>query len=166
VFVRSTPPTELGLGFLVSEVSRLTREQFNLVAHQIGLTLAQARAMAYLARNEGMSQVELSTLLEVQPITLLRQIDRLEAAGLVERRPHPTDRRAQQLFLTVRSRSTLDKIWALGREIQERAFTGMDERERERLIESLQKVKRNLSAPGRESKVVAPPPRRRRRAAR
>ena len=164
--MRSAPPPEVGLGFLVSEVSRLTREQFNVVAHRIGLTLAQARAMAYLARNEGMSQVELSALLEVQPITLLRQIDRLEAAGLVERRPHPTDRRAQQLFLTSRSRATLDKIWALGREIQERAFNGMDESERERLMSALQKVKRNLSTPVREAKVTGAPPRRRRRATR
>jgi DNA-binding MarR family transcriptional regulator len=150
----------------VSEVSRLTREQFNLVAHRIGLTLAQARALAYLARNEGMSQVELSALLEVQPITLLRQIDRLEAAGLVERRAHPSDRRVQRLFLTPRSRATLDKIWSFGREIQERAFVGMDERERERLIESLHKVKRNLSRPVHDANAAAPPPRRRRRATR
>src|SRR5262245_30224349 len=159
-------PPEVGLGFLVSEVSRLTREQFNVVAHEIGLTLAQARAMAYLARNEGISQVELSALLEIQPITLLRQIDRLEAAGLVERRPHPTDRRAQQLHLTPRSRVTLDKIWALGREIQERAFAGLDEQTRVQLLESLTIVKRNLSEPPPQAKPASPLARRRGRAGR
>jgi MarR family transcriptional regulator, transcriptional regulator for hemolysin len=159
-------PPEVGLGFLVAEVSRLTREQFNVVAHEIGLTLAQARAMAYLARNEGISQVELSALLEVQPITLLRQIDRLEAAGLVERRPHPKDRRAQRLYLTPRSRATLDNIWAFGREIQERAFTGLDEKARAQLLESLTIVKRNLSELPQQSKPASPPARRRRRAGR
>ena len=94
--------TNATFGFLVSDVSRMLRENFRTTTPELGLTLAQARVLVHLSRNEGISQVALSALLEIQPITLLRQIDRLEKAGLIERRAHPSDRRAQQLYLTPR----------------------------------------------------------------
>src|SRR4051794_38896269 len=97
-------------GFLVSDVARMLRENFRATAPEFGLTLAQARVLVHLSRNEGISQVALSSLLEIQPITLLRQIDRLEKAGLIERRAHPSDRRAQQLFLTPLSQPLLQRI--------------------------------------------------------
>src|SRR4051812_9261819 len=88
------------LGFLLADVSRLMRRAFQQRLEGSSLTLAQARALIYVSRHEGVRQIDLADLLEIQPITLARLIDQLAAAGLVERRPDPTDRRAYQVFLT------------------------------------------------------------------
>lgn len=138
---------EHNLGFLISDIARLHREQFNEAAQSMDLTLAQARALAHLGRNEGISQVALARLLEVQPITLLRQIDKLEEAGLVERRPNPDDRRAQQLFLTAAAAPLLARISTLGKAMTERSLDGIDTATREHLIETLRQIKDNLSEP-------------------
>jgi DNA-binding MarR family transcriptional regulator len=92
--------------------------------------------------------VALAQLLEIQPITLLRNIDRLEQAGLVERRPNPHDRRAQQLYLTPAAQPLLEKITLLGRNLSDAALKGVDAATREVLIHTLQKVKANLLGPG------------------
>ena len=89
-----------GVGALLVEVGRLLRRNFNRRAQELGLTQAQWQALAHLSRKQGINQACLADLLEVQPITLARLIDRLAAAGWVERRPDPADRRAQRLYLT------------------------------------------------------------------
>src|ERR1700755_3539395 len=91
------------LGFLISDVSRLMRRRFDERARQLGATRAQWRTLTMLSRNEGTNQGALAELLEVEPITLCRMIDRLEESGLVGRRRDPADRRAWQLFLTEKS---------------------------------------------------------------
>ena len=93
------------LGFLISDVSRLMRRRFDERARQLGATRAQWRTLTMLSRNEGLNQGALADLLEVEPITLCRMIDRLEESGLVERRRDPADRRAWQLFLTEKSQA-------------------------------------------------------------
>jgi DNA-binding MarR family transcriptional regulator len=138
------------LGFLVADIARLLRERFNDTANAFGLTLAQGRALVHLARNQGTSQVALAQLLEVQPITLLRLIDRLEESGLVERRPNPNDRRAQQLYLTPAGDRLLDQINLLGSSLTETAMAGLGPRDRDRLITLLGRVKRNLVEPASE----------------
>ncbi len=135
----------VNFGFLVSDVSRMLRENFRTTTPELGLTLAQARVLLHLSRNEGISQVALSAILEIQPITLLRQIDRLEKAGLIERRAHPSDRRAQQLYLTPRSQPLLKKIFDKGAERQDQVMAGLSEEERQQLTSSLLRIKANLS---------------------
>lgn len=88
-----------GFGFLLSDVSRLMRRAFQSRLRDTDLTLAQARTLVHLSRREGLRQVELADLLEIQPINLARLIDQLTAKELVERRADPTDRRAYRLFL-------------------------------------------------------------------
>jgi len=144
--MRFDPNTSLG--FLVSDISRLMRERFNAAAQSIGLTLAQARVLVQLARNEGINQTALAAILEVQPITLLRQIDKLEEAGVVQRRPDPDDRRAQQLFLTDAAEPHLERIFAVGESLSESALAGMDEPSRGLVVDLLQQVRQNLSPPG------------------
>src|SRR5262249_14632668 len=90
---------EQSIGFLISDVSRLLRRNFDKRAQKIGLSRAQWQVLAWLKRNEGISQTQRADLLEMSPMTLVRLIDRLEMNGLVERRAHPTDRRIYQLFL-------------------------------------------------------------------
>lgn len=137
--------TERNLGFLVADITRLLRERFNGTAQSVGLTLAQARALAYLARHQGISQVALARLLEVQPITLLRQLDRLADSGLIERRPHPGDRRAQQLFLTPAAEALFDQLANIGSQLTETAMAGLGNEDREALFRLLGQIKQNLS---------------------
>ena len=135
------------LGFLVADIARLLRERFNDTAQSLGLTLAQGRALLHLARHQGASQVALAQMLEIQPITLLRQIDRLEEAGLVARRPNPSDRRAQQLNLTEHGTALIAEIVALGQTLTDVAMAGLSGTERNRLFDMLGRIKANLSAP-------------------
>jgi DNA-binding MarR family transcriptional regulator len=109
------------------------------------LTLAQARALVYVSRNEGVRQVELAALLEVQPITLARLIDQLDGGGLVERRADRTDRRAYQLYLKPAARAQLAKIARVAAAVREQALRDMDERQAAALLASLQIVRGNLA---------------------
>lgn len=90
------------LGFVLNDVARLMRKRFEQRARaaSLGLTRAQAAVLANLARQEGINQVSLAQILELEPITLARLLDRLQAASLIERRPDPKDRRAHLLYLT------------------------------------------------------------------
>ena len=133
------------LGFLVADIARMLREQFNDTAQSVGLTLAQARTLLHLARNEGISQVSLAQILEVQPITLLRQIDRLEEAGLVRRQTNPADRRAQQLYLTPAAEPLLESISELGGALTDQAFAGFSEERRGLALGLLKEIKNNLA---------------------
>jgi MarR family transcriptional regulator for hemolysin len=145
-------------GFLVSDVARMLRENFRITAPELGLTLAQARVLVHLSRNEGISQVALSAILEIQPITLLRQIDRLERAQLVERRAHPTDRRAQQLYLTPRSQPLVQRIFERSAQDQERVMAGLSIAERAQLQSGLERIKANLAQMAAAASVVADAP--------
>jgi len=133
-------------GFIVSDVTRLLRRSFNRRAQRmgLGLTPAQWQTLAHLRRNEGINQGALAQILEVQPITLSRLIDRLEAAGWVDRRPDPGDRRAVRLFLTAAAEPILDRIRAVAMETIAEAMAGIPDAERERIIDALLIVRENL----------------------
>jgi DNA-binding MarR family transcriptional regulator len=100
--------------------------------------------MAYLARNEGIHQGALAEILEVEPITLVRILDKLEERGLVERRRHPTDRRIRLLFLTDAAREPLMKMLELGNLTRADALFGVTETEGEHLVQLLAQMKINL----------------------
>ncbi len=134
------------LGFLISDVSRLMRRRFDERARALGATRAQWRTLTTLSRNEGLNQGALAELLEVEPITLCRMIDRLEEAGLVERRRDPADRRAWQLFLTDKSKPVLAELKATADELIENVLTGMSEPVRDALGASLNQMRANLLA--------------------
>jgi MarR family transcriptional regulator, transcriptional regulator for hemolysin len=133
------------LGFLLHDVARLLRKRFDQRARTLGLTRAQWSVLAHLSRQEGLNQSALADILEIEPITLARLLDRLEAARLVERRPDPADRRARLLYLTAPARPLLDDMRALGAATREEALCGISEAARERLIDTLQSMKKNLS---------------------
>ncbi len=133
------------LGFLVSDVARMLRQAFNRCVAPIGLTQAQARVLLHLARCEGVSQKALADILEIQPITLLRQLDKLAEQGLIERRPNPSDRRAQCLFLTRASEPLLAEVWAVGERLREQLVAGLDEADARHLVSMLQQLRSNLS---------------------
>lgn len=131
-------------GFLVSDVSRLIRKRFDERARTIGATRAQWRTLTTLSRNEGLNQGGLAELLEVEPITLCRMIDRLTEAGLVERRRDPADRRAWRIFLTDASRPMLGQLRELADELFDMALDGLSADDRDSLTAALTRVRTNL----------------------
>src|ERR1700722_4968034 len=111
-------------GFLLKETSRQYVQRFEQRARALGLTLPQCKALVNLADHEGISQVQLGELTDLEPMTLVRILDRMESDGWLERRSDPADRRARRLYLKPRSKPLLDDIWrpahAEGREAFER----------------------------------------------
>jgi DNA-binding MarR family transcriptional regulator len=133
------------IGFLLHDTARLMRRDFERRARALGLTRAQWQTLFHLHRNEGCNQVTLADLLEVEPITLARVIDRLEASGLVERRADPGDRRARLLFLGGRAHPLLDELKTLGAQTREIAMAGLSEDERNQLWTLVSRMRANLS---------------------
>jgi DNA-binding MarR family transcriptional regulator len=133
------------LGFLVSDVSRLMRRTFRTRLEGSSLTLEQARALVYVARNEGIRQVDLADLLEVRPITLARLLDQLHAFDLVERRADPADRRAHRIHLTDAAAPQLDAIDQVVVTIRKQAVRGLDKDEVAALASALVRMRDNLS---------------------
>ncbi|HTV87393.1 MAG TPA: MarR family transcriptional regulator [Stellaceae bacterium] len=132
-------------GFLVTDVARLFGRRFSHHGKRLGLTRAQCRTLGYLARNEGINQAGLADILEIRPMTLVRQIDRMEEAGWIERRPDPADRRARRLYLTDKARPILGRIWSVANETRDEALARLTPAEGMQLIDLLCRVHATLS---------------------
>jgi MarR family transcriptional regulator, transcriptional regulator for hemolysin len=133
------------LGFLLHEVARLLRRRFEQNAHNSGLTRSQWQVLAYLAGNEGINQSGLADLLDIEPITLCRIVDKLQTLGLVERHPDSSDRRVWLLHLTPAARSKLTQLRRLGEVTRGEALAGVSEADTEQLLKTLQALKANLT---------------------
>jgi len=136
---------QITFGFLLHDTARLLRRDFERRSKGTGLTRAQWAVLAYVARNEGSNQAALADMLEIEPITLVRLLDKLEAAGLVERRPDPADRRVRRLYLTEATGPLLEQLQQLASETRETALAGLTAAERQQLTDLLMKVRGNLS---------------------
>ena len=135
------------IAFVLADVSRLMRRSFDQRARSIGVTRAQWRVLTMLMRHEGINQGGLADLIEVEPITLCRMVDRLNEASLVERRPDPNDRRVWRLFLTDKARALLHDLKLLAADLNEEAMDGISAREQEQLRILLETIRTNLSRP-------------------
>ena len=133
------------LGALIADVSHLLRRAFDERARDIGVSRPQWRVLTMLRRHEGINQGGLAELIEVEPITLCRMVDRLQEADLVERRADPADRRAWRLFLTARARSLLEDMRPLALGLFDEAMAGLSGDEQAGLIRALARVRTNLS---------------------
>ena len=134
------------LGFLLKDTSRRYTRRFEERAQALSLTLAQCRALLYLENNEGVSQKRLSELTELDPMSLVRILDRMEADGWVQRRFDPADRRAHTLWLTPKAKPVLEHIAHLIAEVRAETLHGLTNEERSKLIELLGRVHVNLSS--------------------
>ena len=114
------------LPFEIGETAHALRKAFDRLAVGLGVTRAQWKVLFKLTRKPGLRQVELADMLELEPITLCRIVDRLEEAGLVERVRDPEDRRAWRLHVTAKAQPLIDKLQAVGAELVEQAFSGID----------------------------------------
>ena len=132
------------LAFLLSDVTRQMRRRFDDRARTSGATGTQWRMLKILERSEGINQGQLAELLEVEPITACRMIDRLEESGLVERRRDPGDRRAWRIYLTEKSRPVLAELHIVASSMIEDLLHGLDARQREELTATLNVMRANL----------------------
>lgn len=132
------------LGFLLHDVARLMRKRFEQNARELGLTRSQCSVLAHLARHDGIQQGTLAEILEVEPITLTRLVDRLEQMGLVTRQAPRSDRRIRLLQLTDAARPLLAEIFAIGALTRGEALEGVPDEDRDRLFDVLFRMKTNL----------------------
>ena len=134
----------LPIGFLIHDVARLMRKRFEQRAAPLGFTRSQWQVLMHLAKNEGINQAGLADILEVEPITLVRILDKLEARGLVQRRQHPTDRRVWLLHLTAEAHPILAPLRDLGETTRSEALAGIPDADRDHLVRILTAMKANL----------------------
>jgi len=135
-------------GFLVKELGRLYTRRFEERAEALQLTLPQCKTLGYLSRNEGVSQVRLAELAEIDPMSMVRILDYMEAEGWVERRADPNDRRARRLFIKAKARAILDEIWQLADATRTEFLGALSAEECLRLIDMLERVHATARAIG------------------
>ena len=137
-----TPTRELG--FAIHDVARLLKTYCDQRVRELNMTRAQWAVLVRLQRCEGVKQSELADALDLAPITVGRLLDKLTAAGLVERRDDPADRRAHRLYLTPNAAPALKALGALAEDMLGRALTGLDETEIVVMRRGLEAIKTNL----------------------
>ena len=136
------------LPFEIGETAHALRKAFDRLAVGLGVTRAQWKVLFKLTRKPGLRQVELADLLELEPITLCRIVDRLEEAGLVERSRDPEDRRAWRLHVTANAQPLVEKLQGIGAELVAQAFAGIDPKDIEITRKVLAQARENASRCG------------------
>lgn len=132
------------LGFLLADISRLMRRRFDSAARTLGVTSPQWRILVTVLRDPGASQTWLTEQLEVERITMCRMIDRLERAGLLERREDATDRRIWRIFLTDAAHPLMDRLQDVAASLIGRLLEDFQTEERSRLNGDLAKIRLRL----------------------
>jgi MarR family transcriptional regulator, transcriptional regulator for hemolysin len=139
-------PLKREFAFTIMDVARLLKTYADQRARQFGISRAQWAVLIRIDRNEGLKQTELADMLDLQPITLTRLLDRLSDNGLIERRADPNDRRANRLYLKPAAKPLLDRLSDLGADMMEIVLDGLSITSIERTLKELGAVKDNLRA--------------------
>ena len=137
------PPGQ-DLAILLTDVGRLLRTRADQLARSRGMTRAQWVILSRLERQPGMTQAEMAALCEVEPITVARLVDRLEARNLLERRSDPRDRRVRRLYLRPAADPVLAELKEHGATILDLLTDGLDSARVSQLVETLLQIKSNL----------------------
>lgn len=132
------------IAFVISDVARLYRRRFDERTRSFGITGPQLRALVAIMRFPGINQGALAERLDVEPITTCRMVDRLEQAGLVERRRDPHDRRAWQLFLTEAAEPIALELQAIGQTVLVDSLKGIDTMALDTTMMLLAQIRDNL----------------------
>lgn len=133
-------------GFNLYDAARLLRRDYDRRAKRQGISRSRWQILWYLSKQEGTHQAGLAEVLDVAPISLTRQLDRLQAEGLVERRTDASDRRCYRLFLTPAAKSVLEQMRALGQQTRKLALTDFSDTEIKQLTQLLVRVRTNLQS--------------------
>ena len=137
---------DISFGYLLNDVTLLFRKHFDRRATRFGLTRAQWRAIKCLHIRPGIRQNELAEFLEMEPIAVGRVVDRLQAAGFVERRADPKDRRCWRLFTTEQAHSVVDDMELIARGLRRDAAGDIPVPELQHALAVLTRMKDNLQA--------------------
>lgn len=133
------------VGFLLHDASRLLRRNFQKNAERYGMSSSQWRLLMRVFKEEGINQARLADILEIEPISVSRLIDRMEVAGWIERRTHPSDRRVRSIVLTERSRQIFGEMRTIAGQVFEKALTGLNDQQRRIILGGLQTIIDNLT---------------------
>jgi DNA-binding MarR family transcriptional regulator len=137
------------------ESSRLLRNFIDHRAKSRGTTRAQWIVLFRLREQEGLSQVDLADVLELQPISLVRLLDRLVEHGLLERRHDPRDRRANRLFLTAAGKQLVDDLDSLRDAIAVDAMQDLSTEQMQTSLDALRAIKCRIKALSEHDDVAA-----------
>lgn len=133
------------LGFLIHDAARLMRKRFEARGSEYGLSAAQWRLLFRLVKEEGVAQARLAELLEIEPISVSRLLDRMEEGGWIERRQDASDRRVRVVFPTPKARDAYVVVKGMAGEVYEEALAGVPDEARKALIGALEAISKNLS---------------------
>jgi len=136
---------EDGLGFLVHDVARAFTAVYTELAKPLCLTGPQARVVAHVARDPGISQKDLAAAMSVGTMSITGILDRMEEKDLVRRSVDPADRRVRRVFLTPNAQDLLVSISELSGVILEAATQSISDSDVERLIAMLRAIKCDLA---------------------
>lgn len=145
------------VGYLLKDVSRRYVARFERHAEEVSLTLMQCKVLLHLSKSEGASQVRLCELTDIEPMMMVRILDRMEADKLLERRPDPADRRARRLYLTRKATPILDEIDRIMELTRNEVFAGVSKAEREAFLKVLEHAHQNVCALEAATAPVAAP---------
>lgn len=138
---------EAQMSFELHSAAHLLRRNFDRRAKEHGLSRSRWQVLWHLAREEGQKQAELAERMDVAPISLARQIDKLQREGLVERRPDPEDRRCFRIYLTAEAEPALEILRGLAKQTRSQALAGFAADEITQLQALLVRLKKNLAEP-------------------
>lgn len=134
------------VGGLIHEIDRLVKKRFDRFAETTGMSRAQWQVLGRVAKRQGINQATLADLVGVEPITICRMVDRLEALGLLERRPDPNDRRARLIHMTEAARPGLERMKSAAQALFDEALDGITPDEEAILSRLLGRIHANLLA--------------------
>ena len=137
---------ERNLGFVISDLQRLITTAMDKELKSLGLTRSQLRVILHLSREDGLTQVRIADDLQMGKVAIGGLLDRLEGKELVERRPHPTDRRATLIFLTDKADALYKPILKSGAYVTGQMLANISPVEQDRLVDLLLVVKQNTLA--------------------
>jgi MarR family transcriptional regulator for hemolysin len=145
--MQDVSPVRRTLGFLLRDTSRLMRRRFVQRSRELGLPLnrSEASVLVHVDREPGQSQAQVAEKMDLEPISLVRLVDSLQDAGLIERRPHAHDRRIRTLWLTKDAQPILAQVRAVADDVRAQALAGITKADREALLDLLVAVRTNLA---------------------
>src|SRR5271170_8514737 len=145
------------LGFLLRDNSRLMRRRFVHHAREakLPLNLSEAALLSQVWHEPGISQAGVANLLDMETISVVRLVDSLEHAGLLERRPHARDRRVWTLWLTQGGQDTMAEVRRINDTVRREALSGIAKGEHEQLLDTLLMLRTNLAQAAEADQSVA-----------
>ena len=147
----------LRFAFLIHDVSRMRRIVVDRALKPLGMTRSQWWVLAFLSRRDGMKMTALAADLDLTKVAVGGLVERMEAAGYVERRSDERDARAKRVFLTAEGQSLVNRIRTNVESVETDILSTISEQELDGAAETLVKIKYRLQEMlGEDTEPAAP----------